>query len=171
MPKLVKDGAIVSDDWTLMPKPEGEPAEVTVPAGKVIVPLKVWQAQAETLNTRQDIGVWLDTDETADELGEEAKPFPLIAVNFPAFADGRAFTTARVLRERYGFTGELRAVGYFLAEQACYLRRCGINAMDFGPEREQHLEAAVEALNDFTEYYQASVDQPLPLYRRRASAS
>jgi len=168
MPKLVKDGAIVTNEWTLMPKPEGDAAEASVPQGKVIVPLSVWEAQKAQLRDRQDLGVWLDTDETADQLGDEAKPFPVIAVNFPAFADGRAFTTARLLRERYGFTGELRAVGYFLAEQACYLRRCGINAMDFGPDHQDRLEAAVEALNDFTEYYQASVDQPLPLYRRRA---
>ncbi len=168
MPKLVKDGAIVENDWTLMAKPEGEPAEASIPEGKVIVPLKVWQAQKDTLKSRDSLGVWLDTDETADELGEEAREFPLVAVNFPAFADGRAFTTARMIRERYGFEGELRAVGYFLAEQACYLRRCGVNALDFGEDRQQHLEAAVEALNDFTEYYQSSVDQPLPLFRRRA---
>lgn len=169
MPKLVKDGAIVDNEWTLMAKPEGEAAEANVPAGKMIVPLKVWQAQRDALSERSDIGVWLDTDETADELGDEAKRFPLVAVHFPAFADGRAFSTARLLRERFDFTGELRAVGYFLAEQACYLRRCGVNAMDFGPDREQHLEPAIEALKDFTEYYQTSVDQPLPLFRRRAS--
>ncbi|WP_341938437.1 DUF934 domain-containing protein [Marinimicrobium sp. C2-29] len=168
MPKLVKDGAIIENDWTLMAKPDGEPAEASVPEGKVIVPLKVWQAQKDTLKSRDSLGVWLDTDETADELGEEAREFPLVAVNFPAFADGRAFTTARMIRERYGFEGELRAVGYFLAEQANYLRRCGVNALDFGEDRQQHLEAAVEALNDFTEYYQSSVDQPLPLFRRRA---
>ncbi len=169
MPKLVKDGAIVDNDWTLMAKPEGDAAEASVPEGKVIVPLKVWRAQRDSLSERSDIGVWLDTDETADELGDEAKRFPLVAVHFPAFADGRAFSTARLLRERFDFTGELRAVGYFLAEQACYLRRCGVNAMDFGPEREHHLEPAIEALKDFTEYYQTSVDQPLPLFRRRAS--
>lgn len=168
MPKLVKDGAIVENDWPLMAKPDGEPAEASVPEGKVIVPLKIWQAQKEALKSRDSLGVWLDTDETADELGDEARELPLVAVNFPAFADGRAFTTARMIRERYGFEGELRAVGYFLAEQACYLRRCGVNALDFGEDRQQHLEAAVEALNDFTEYYQSSVDQPLPLFRRRA---
>mgnify|MGYP000129701504 FL=1 len=169
MPKLVKDGAIVDNEWTMMAKPEGEAAEAEVPAGQIIVPLSVWLAQKDKLSARDDIGVWIDTDETADQLGEEAQRFPLVAVHFPAFADGRAFTNARMLRERFGFTGELRAVGYFLAEQACYLRRCGVNAFDFGADREQHLQAAIDALNDFTEYYQASVDQPQPLFRRRAS--
>lgn len=169
MPKLVKDGAIVENEWTLMAKPEGEAAEAAVPTGPVIVPLSVWLAQQDELSAREDIGVWLDTDETADQLGEDAQRFPLLAVHFPAFADGRAFTNARLLRERFGFTGELRAVGYFLAEQACYLRRCGVNAFDFGADREQHLQVTVDALQDFTEYYQASVDEPLPLFRRRAS--
>lgn len=169
MPKLVKDGAIVDNQWALMDKPEGEAADAQVSAGSVIVPLTVWLAQKDQLAARNDIGVWLDTDETADQLGEEAQRFPLVAVHFPAFADGRAFTNARLLRERFGFTGELRAVGYFLAEQACYLRRCGVNAFDFGADREQHLQATVDALQDFTEYYQASVDEPLPLFRRRAS--
>ncbi|MGD8177314.1 DUF934 domain-containing protein [Marinimicrobium sp. ARAG 43.8] len=168
MPKLVKDGAIVDNEWTLMAKSEEDASSVKVPEGQVIVPLAVWQAQKTTLANRQDIGVWLDTDETADQLGDDARQRPLVAVHFPAFADGRAFTTARMLRERFGFEGELRAIGYFLAEQACYLRRCGVNAMDFGEDREQHLQAAIEALNDFTEYYQSSVDQPLPLFRRRA---
>jgi uncharacterized protein (DUF934 family) len=167
MPKLVKDGAIVENTWTLLPKPEGDAAVVEVPAGEVIVPLVIWQAQKAQLQTRTDIGVWLDSDETADLLGDDAKNLPLVAVNFPVFMDGRAFSTARLLRERFGFTGELRAVGNFIRDQLCYLRRCGINAFAFNNE-DVNLEAALKSLNDFTEYYQSSVDQPLPLFRRRA---
>jgi len=168
MPKLVKDGAIVDNDWRFISKSETEAEDFTVPTGKVILPLGVWQAQKEALRDRRDLGVWLDSDETADQLGDEAKPLPLIGIHFRAFADGRGFSTARLLRERYGYTGEIRALGYFLVEQVCYLRRCGVNAFDFGPEREQLLEPALEGLEDFTEYYQASADQPLPLFRRRA---
>lgn len=168
MPKLVKDGAIVDDVWTRLPKPEGEDAtSVSVPEGQVIVPLSVWLAQKSQLQGRTDIGVWLDSDETADMIGEEAASLPLIAVNFPTFMDGRAFSTARLLRERYGFTGELRAVGNFIRDQLCYLRRCGVNAFAFS-NPDIDLQAALKSLNDFTEYYQASVDQPLPLFRRRA---
>jgi uncharacterized protein (DUF934 family) len=81
--------------------------------------------------------------------------------------DGRSFSTARLLRERYGFTGELRAVGNFIRDQLCYLRRCGVNAFAFTRE-DMNLEDALKSLGDFSEYYQASVDQPLPLFRRRA---
>lgn len=167
MPKLIKDGAIVENAWTLLAKPEGEAAAVEVPAGQVIVPLSVWLAQKDQLQNRADVGVWLDSDEVAEDIGEEANHFPVIGVNFPGFMDGRGFSTARILRERYGFKGELRAVGNFIRDQLCYLRRCGVNAFAFA-NPEVDLDIAVKSLNDFNEYYQASVDQPLPLFRRRA---
>lgn len=167
MPKLIKDGAIVDNTWTLLAKPEGEAAAVEVPAGQVIVPLSVWQAQKDQLQSRTDVGVWLDSDDVAEDIGEEANRFPVIGVNFPGFMDGRSFSTARILRERYGFKGELRAVGNFIRDQLCYLRRCGVNAFAFA-NPEANLEVALKSLDDFNEYYQASVDQPLPLFRRRA---
>jgi uncharacterized protein (DUF934 family) len=167
MPKLIKNGEIVENTWTLIVKSEGDASAVEVPAGQVIVPLAVWISQKAQLQNRTDIGVWLDSDETAEQLAEEAKTLPLIGVNFPGFMDGRAFSTARLLRERYGFKGELRAVGNFIRDQLCYLRRCGVNAFAFA-NPEANLDDAVKSLNDFQEYYQASVDQPLPLFRRRA---
>lgn len=167
MPKLIKNGEIVENTWALIAKPEGDASLVEVPAGQVIVPLAVWIAQKAQLQNRTDVGVWLDSDETPEQLAEEAKTLPLIGVNFPGFMDGRAFSTARLLRERYGFKGELRAVGNFIRDQLCYLRRCGVNAFAFS-NPETNLDDAVKSLNDFQEYYQASVDQPLPLFRRRA---
>ena len=167
MPKLIKDGQIIEDNWTLIAKPESDASTINVPDGQVIVPLSVWIAQKPQLQTRNDIGVWLDSDEIAESIGEEANRFPVIGVNFPGFMDGRSFSTARLLRERYGFKGELRAVGNFIRDQLCYLRRCGVNAFAFA-NPDINLEVAVKSLDDFKEYYQASVDQPLPLFRRRA---
>jgi uncharacterized protein (DUF934 family) len=167
MQKLIKDGVIVENTWALIAKSEGDAAEVAVPAGQVIVPLSVWLAQKAQLQARTDVGVWLDSDEVAESIGESANHFTVIGVNFPGFMDGRAFSTARLLRERYGFKGELRAVGGFIRDQLCYLRRCGVNAFAFA-NPETDLDIAVKSLNDFNEYYQASVDQPLPLFRRRA---
>lgn len=166
-PKLIKDGAIVENTWTLLAKPEGDAAAADVPSGQVIVPLSVWLAQKPQLQSRSDVGVWLDSDETAEQLGEDVKNLAVVGINFPGFMDGRAFSTARILRERYGFKGELRAIGNFIRDQLCYLRRCGVNAFAFA-NPDTDLEIAVKSLNDFTEYYQASVDQPLPLFRRRA---
>ncbi|WP_049721681.1 DUF934 domain-containing protein [Gilvimarinus polysaccharolyticus] len=165
MPKLVKDGVIVDDQWQVLPKPEADES-LNVPAGQFIVPLSVWLAQQDKLQARDDIGVWLDADEAAEQIGAKANTLPVIAVNFPTFMDGRAFSTARLLRERFGFTGELRAIGDFMRDQLCYLSRCGVNAFQFA-DAELDLTEEVKSLNDFTEYYQACVNQPIPLFRRR----
>jgi uncharacterized protein (DUF934 family) len=167
MQKLIKDGVIQDDTWTLVAKVEGEAAAAEVPAGQVLIPVSVWLAQKDQLQNRTDIGVWFDSDEGADLIGADANRFAVIGVSFPLFMDGRSFSTARLLRERYGFKGELRAVGNFIRDQLCYLRRCGVNAFAFA-NPETNLEEAVKSLSDLQEYYQASVDQPLPLFRRRA---
>jgi uncharacterized protein (DUF934 family) len=167
MPKLIKDGLIVDNTWALIAKAEGDAAAVEIPAGQILIPASVWLAQKNQLQNRTDIGVWLESDESAELIGAEANRFAVIGVNFPLFMDGRAFSTARLLRERFGFTGELRAVGNFMRDQLCYLRRCGVNAFAFA-NPDANLEEAVKSLADLQEYYQASVDQPLPLFRRRA---
>lgn len=167
MPKLIKDGLIVDNTWALIAKAEGDAAAIEIPAGQILIPASVWLAQKNQLQNRTDIGVWLDSDESAELIGAEANRFAVIGVNFPLFMDGRAFSTARLLRERFGFTGELRAVGNFMRDQLCYLRRCGVNAFAFA-NPDANLEEAVKSLADLQEYYQASVDQPLPLFRRRA---
>lgn len=164
MSKLIIDGVIVDDTWQLLEKPED--ASAAVPAGKVIVHLSVWQQQKDALSARDDIGVWLDNVDTADLLGDDAKQLPLVAVNFPVFMDGRGFSAARLLRERYGFTGELRAIGNFIRDQLCYLKRCGVNA--FACSSEIDMEKALASLNDFTDGYQTAVDTPVPLFRRKA---
>lgn len=167
MQKLIKDGVIAENTWAFIAKAEGEAAAVAVPAGQVLIPLAVWLAQKAQLQNRTDIGVWIDSDEAAELIGEDANRFAVIGINFPGFMDGRPFSTARLLRERYGFKGELRATGNFIRDQLCYLRRCGVNAFAFS-NPEANLDEAVKSLNDLQEYYQAAVDQPLPLFRRRA---
>ena len=166
MPAIIKDKQIVDDSWQLLPAVV-EPADVEVPETNVIVPLNVWQAQKDTLAQRQgSLGVWLDCDETAEELGSDAKDLALVAINFPGFMDGRGFSTARVLRDRFQYDGELRAVGAIIRDQLCYLQRCGFNS--FAMAEDINLEQALNSLNDFTEFYQAASDQTLPLFRRRA---
>jgi uncharacterized protein (DUF934 family) len=99
-------------------------------------------------------------------LGAEAASLALIAVEFPAFTDGRGFSIGRVLRERFGFVGELRAFGDVFKDTMGYLRRCGFNA--FVVNGNKNLEDALLGLNDLPEAYQTGVDQLLPLFRRRA---
>ena len=170
--QLIVDGAIVENQWNLLPLGgEEEISASNLAPGKVIVPLSVWlrlrEEQCEELLLRKDeIGVWLDSDETAELIGDYASELPVIAAHFPAFTDGRAFTAGRLLRQRYGFSGELRAVGNFIRDQLTYLKRCGFNGFAF--QGEQPLEGLLESMQDFTDSYQAAVDQPLPIHRRRA---
>ena len=98
MPKIIKDKAIVNDDWTLLKLAEGESAEaVNVPSGKQIVPLKVWLAQITKLKNRSDIGVWIASDERAEVLGDAVTTLPLIAIDFPSFSDGRGYCVLSVM--------------------------------------------------------------------------
>ena len=165
MRKIIKDKTIVTDDWMLLKLAEGETAEsVKVPDGKQIVPLNVWLAQKTPLQARSDIGVWIASDERADVLGDAVKTLPLIAVDFPNFADGRGYSIAYQLRARQGFAGELRAIGDVLRDQLFYMQRVGFNAFATRPDRS--IEDALKGLTDFSDTYQTSWDQKSPLFRR-----
>ncbi len=144
MPKLIRDGAIVED------------ADNTE-----VLDLETWLG----CDDRTSRAVVLEPGETLEPLFAHIGELPLVLVNFPTFTDGRGFSYGRELRER-GYTGELRAVGAFIRDQLTYLGRCGFNA--FQMDDESQLEEALASLKDFNEYYQASIDQPLPLFRRRA---
>ncbi len=167
MRKIIKDKAIVSDDWNLLKLAEGEtPEAVAVPAGRQIVPLQVWLAQKTGLAARGDIGVWLASAERPEQLKDDAKSLPVIAVDFPTFADGRGYSIAYNLRARLGFEGELRAVGDVLRDQLFYMARVGFNA--FATREDRSIEDALKGLTDFSDVYQTSWDQKLPLFRRAA---
>jgi len=169
VPNLIKDKVVISDDWTVLRLNEGDTAEgVAVPEGKVIVPLKVWQAQRAALQGRKELGLWFASDERPEELKDELKadsaPFQVIAVDFPKFADGRGYSIAYNLRARLGYTGELRAVGDVLRDQLFYMQRVGFNA--FAVRADKNIHDALKGLTDFSEKYQTSWDEKNPLFRR-----
>ncbi|MEY4729826.1 MAG: hypothetical protein RL020_984 [Pseudomonadota bacterium] len=166
MPKIIKDRAIVDDAWTLI-RPAADGALPELPAqGDIIVPLAMWQAQREVLLVRKSkIGVWLAPNDEPEVIAADLDKFSVIAVDFPQFTDGRGYSIARLLRERYKYTGELRAIGDVLQDQIYYLQRCGFNA--FAVRADKNIEDALNAFNDFSETYQTSVEQPQPLFRRR----
>lgn len=164
---IIKDKTVMEDDWQVLRLAEGETVEsVAVPVGKVIVPLKVWQAQRATLQSRTELGVWLASDERAEELQSELDKLAVIAVDFPKFADGRGYSIAYHLRVRYGYQGELRAIGDVLRDQIFYMQRVGFNS--FAPRADKDIHAALKGLSDFTHTYQASADEAQPLFRRIA---
>ena len=158
--QVILKGKVVANDWQIVANDQTD-----VPAGAAIVPFSYWSANRAALAARADLGVWFDSDElpAADDYAALAA-LPLIAVNFPVFTDGRGFSIARILRERAQFHGELRAIGYVLRDQLCFMKRCGFTSFDL-PEGKD-LAAAIESLDDFTEYYQGAVDVAEPLFRR-----
>ena len=163
--QIIKNKAIVTDDWSVLHLSEEQtPDQVTVPEGKVIVPLKVWLAQKATLQGRPDLGVWFASDERPETLKGEVDQFSVIAVDFPKFADGRGYSIAYNLRARLGYSGELRAIGDVLRDQMFYMQRVGFDA--FAPRADRSIEDALKGLSDFSEKYQTSWDEKSPLFRR-----
>jgi len=165
MRKIIKDKRIVNDDWQLLTLAENETAEtITVPTGAHIVPLAVWLTQKSVLSSRNDIGVWLASDERAESLKDDVASLPLIAIDFPTFADGRGYSIAYQLRARLGYKGELRAIGDVLRDQLLYMARVGFNA--FATREDRSIDDALKGLTDFSEAYQTAWDQKMPLFRR-----
>jgi uncharacterized protein (DUF934 family) len=167
MPPLIKDRTLVEDRWTLL----RDAASLTdVPGGTpVIVPLALWQAEHDALAARGDVGVWLKPSDDPDALAGDVAHLPLIAIDFPKFVDGRGYSSARLLRDKYRFGGELRAIGDVLRDQLYYLRQCGFDA--FAVRSDRNLADALGGFDDFTDNYQSTVARPIPLFRRRSDAT
>ena len=126
------------------------------------VPLALWQANQDDA----ELAPLLTSDtELNVELGHQLSSASAIAVDFPAFTDGRGYTIARLLRERYGYSGEVRAVGDVLVDQLEYMRRCGFTAMALRDD--QHPEDALRALSFISVRYQPDVEERQALFERR----
>jgi uncharacterized protein (DUF934 family) len=167
--QIIKGRAVVADDWSVLRLLDAEtPESVAIPAGKIIVPLTVWQAQCDTLLGRTgangQLGLWFAADEQAHTAKDDLDKFAVIAVDFPKFSDGRGYSIAFNLRKRLGYTGELRAIGDVLRDQLFQMHRCGFDA--YATRQDRSIHDALKGLTVFSETYQASVDQPLPLFRR-----
>ena len=163
MPQLIKGRALADDRWTLVRMQDG-----ALPAGPAIVPLARWQSDHEVLAARGDVGVWLGPADDPAALAGDLATLPVVAVDFPQFADGRGYSTARLLRERFGFKGELRAVGDVQRDQLAYLAQCGFDA--FVIRDGKSAQDALAGLDDFTDGYQLT-QQRTPWFRRRASGA
>lgn len=169
MPKLIRNGRVVDDSAEILVLDETQaPEALTLPEGPVFVPLAVWQAHKGMLAGRSSVGVWLDSHESVEDLAEDLANLSAVALNFPKFTDGRAYSGAALLRSRYGFKGEVRAIGDVLRDQFFFMQRCGFDTLQpkTGKYSDAQLEEAVASLRDFSSPYQAAIDQPEPLFRR-----
>jgi len=169
MATLIKERRIVADSWHLLERgSKGELPEVPA-RGDVIVPLALWLARREDfLVYPGKLGVWVDANEGPEVLAGDVQRFPLIAVNFPKFGDGRGYSIARLLRERYGYKGELRAIGDVLHDHLYFMEQCGFDA--FALREDQDAQEALSAFDTFSDSYQTTVLRPVPLFRRRLAA-
>ncbi len=154
---LIKLEKHVTDTWVLSRSDEALPDQ-----RPAIVPLALWQHHAD----RDDLAPWLPSDtELTPALAASLEKAALVAVDFPAFTDGRGYTLARLLRERFGYAGEVRAIGDVLIDQLYYMSRCGFDALAL--REDQDIESALNALKAFSVSYQPAVDLSEPLFARR----
>lgn len=161
MPKLVRKNESIQDTWTLI---ETDSEATLDPTAEQLLPLTQFLALAET--NRVARGVWLASADEVDTLAPYLDSVEVVACKFDSFMDGRSFSQGRLLRDKFEFKGELRAVGAFIQDQLHYLSRCGFNAFSFPDDAD--IESLQESIQDFSDSYQAACDIAEPLFRRRA---
>ena len=161
---LIKDGRPAEDPWARLDEAAAIPAE-----GDVIVDLARWRAERVGLLARSGrLGVRLESDQSPAEIAEDLDHFHVIALEFPKFTDGRAYSSARLLRERYGYKGELRAVGNVLRDQLLFMHRCGFDAFEVSDEAGP--DAWRQALAEISVWFQPTADGRTPVAALRRPA-
>ena len=163
---IIRRGKWAEDPWTHLSDEGALPS-----SGPVTVSLKRFKNERDQLLTRDaPLGVRLKSEELAKEIGADANRLTMIVVELPYFKDGRAFSTARLLRERYGYKGEIRAAGHILPDQTFFLARCGVNSIEVKPQT--RLEPFAAAFKEFSVGYQnpRSAHDTAPSLRLRPSA-
>ena len=164
MPMLIKSSHgrfdLIEDPFTQV----GD--EQSVPPGDVIISLTRFQSEGEgLLSESRAVGVRLESHEEVEALAYDLPQLVVVALAFPKFGDGRAYSYARLLRERFQFKGEVRAVGDVLREQAGFMVRCGFDA--FEPADGSSVEDWERAAQRFRHVYQRSTDGRSPAFVER----
>ena len=161
MKVLIRHGRASADSFVSLGREELLP-----PTGDVIVPLARWQAERDALTDRIGrLGIRLRSDEPPALIAADLPHFALVALEFPVFRDGRAYSYARLLREELGFGGEIRAVGDVLLEQLHFMVRVGFDAFELDsddPERDFALAAS-----EFSVWYQPAADDSATILELR----
>jgi uncharacterized protein (DUF934 family) len=156
MPRqLLRDGHVSADDWAYL----AEPVDPRAPPAGLILTAAEWVGDQDRWREAPGrLGVVLPPSFRIEQLVPELARFALIAADFPGPGEGRGYSQGRLLRERHGFKGELRAVGYVRRDQVFFLARCGFNSFEL-PESE--LAGAIGALHTFSAEYQPTNDSGL----------
>jgi uncharacterized protein (DUF934 family) len=166
MATLIDRNGLRPDTWHAF---DGD-ADAIPPDADALIPLNEWRERAAVWSDRPGrLGILLSPTDDPAAIAGELGHFALIAVSFPSFTDGRGYSSARLLRERHGWFGELRAVGDVLRDQLFAMARCGFDS--FSLRADQDVPASLAAFGDFSVRYQTATDETVPLFRRRCTAS
>jgi uncharacterized protein (DUF934 family) len=162
MPLIDRTGTALADPWveveTLDDLPDGQAA---------ILPAEVFQENRQALAGRNAaLGVRLPNDREVAEIADDLPRLDAVVLEFPAFKDGRAYSQARLLRQRHGYTGEIRATGEVLQDQAIFLVRCGFDAFQVDDHTAERWQAALRRIS--VVYQPASDDSTPAPWRRHA---
>lgn len=152
MDKVIKNGELTTPEFSLYEDGDTQ---------GTIVPLEMFLQ----LDDKSGTGVWLDSHEEVEALADQLDDIPVVALNYPAFTDGRAYSSANILRRKLGFAGEIRAIGDVRIDQLEQMSRCGFDAYQLTDN--QDAEKAVGVLiKGFSHSYQATAREE-PLYASR----
>lgn len=160
---LLKNGRLLEDRWV-----DADSLDGALRPGCIFVPLELWQAERQTLRGKSGIGVVLPNTADPAVLAGDYDRLAGVALLFPGFADGRAFSQARVIRQKFGFTGEIRARGPLIPDQYLYLLRCGFDAVEV-PEGTD-IEVWLRNARRYSTFYQPAADDRVVAWRRRHAA-
>ncbi|MBE7636539.1 DUF934 domain-containing protein [Sneathiella sp. P13V-1] len=162
MGKYIKDRKPAEDSWLPYTGLEGEG---DLPEGDIYVPFDAWLDRREDLLKRNSrLGVILENTDDIYALEPDLERLDLIVLQFPKMTDGRAFTQARLLRERLGFKGEIRAAGDVLQDQVFYMQRCGFSSFELRDD--QDVPSVLKAFDEMSVTYQGAADTDAPIWRR-----
>ena len=146
---IIKDQQISDNSWRFIAD------DTPMVDGDITVSVKRWQETKPLLLKHSGkVGVRLAPNDAVEIIANDLDAISLIELDFPAFTDGRAFSHTRLLRDRYAYNGEIRAIGKFMADQVFYLHRVGVNAFEF--QNPNDIQLALSAINDFSVRYQSS---------------
>lgn len=157
---LIINGAEADNHWTFVDDETALP-----PAGCITVSLNKLKGDDKILLARNSqFGVRLEPDDDPSDLAPYLDRLALIEVSFPKYTDGRGYSQAQLLRRRYGYSGELRAVGHVLRDQILYMNRSGFDAFETS---RADLSQIVEALSEYSDFYQPAADRHRSVFARR----
>ncbi len=160
MQNLIDQKSSLENTWTLL-----QDSSADFSQSNIMIPATYWLDNESDFIGRDDVSIWFTGDADLSLFKGKLSQFNVIGVNFPAFADGRGYSLARLISEREGYTGELRAIGDVLIDQLFFMKRCGFNT--YLLEEGLAADTAINYFSTFSAPYQLAADIKEPLFRRK----